>query len=254
METCLPVSGLVLAAGRGTRMRTDLPKALVSLGGRPMVLRLLDTLAQAGIQDLTVVVGYAADLVRGALPYGVGAVAQADLGGTAQAVSLTGPVLRSRVAPPSQIVVTTGDTPLLRPESVRRLVETHLASQAACTFLCAVFDEPVPHPRVVRNRARRVTGFVEDTDAPTRQRRRRERLTSHFAFEAEALWSVVDRVPARGPAGERTLNDAVGLLLAAGQRVESVRVDDPRELVGVNTPEDLAWAEGILAEREPSGT
>ena len=253
MQDRVPLAGLVLAAGRGTRMRTDLPKALVPLGGRPMLLHLIDTLAGAGISDLTVVVGYGADLVRAVLPLGVAAVSQEEPRGTAHAVAVAGPFLRSRAAPPRHLVVTVGDSPLLRPGTVRRLVRAHLAGGAACTFLAGVFDEPRPYARVLRNRAGRVTGCVEEGDATLRQRRVREMLTSHFAFDAEALWSVVDQVAPRPRTGERYLTDAVAMLIAAGCRVRAVRVADPRELVGLNTPEDVAWAEGILAGRAVLG-
>ena len=114
-------------------------------------------------------------------------------------------------------------------------------------FPTADFAQHFPYARIIRDAEDQVSAVIEERDCTPAQAEITEYLTSHFLFDAEALWSVLDRVEAHPVTAERYLTDTIGLLLAEGQRVEAVAIDDWRELVGLNTPEDVAWAEGIIA-------
>ena len=119
---------------------------------------------------------------------------------------------------------------------------------AACSFLTAAFGQHYPYARVIRGLDGSVDAVIEERDCTPDQLHINEYLTSHFLFDAEALWSVLEDVKPHPDTEERYLTDAIGLLLAQGERVEAVQIDDWRELVGLNTPEDVAWAEGILSD------
>jgi bifunctional N-acetylglucosamine-1-phosphate-uridyltransferase/glucosamine-1-phosphate-acetyltransferase GlmU-like protein len=236
---------LVLAAGRGTRMRSTLPKPLVPLAGRPLVAHLLEALERGGLRRCIVVVGHGADAVRGALEGRCSTVFQERQLGMAHAVEVARPALGNA----GRILVTVGDSPLLEPATIRALVARHAATNAACTFLTAIFPRPLPYARVLRAPDGSVRACVEERDATPEERESRELSSSHYLFQANALWRQLGAIRPHPVTGERYLTDVVGLLLGAGEKVEALRIQDWTELCGLNTPEELAWAEGILAGR-----
>ena len=235
---------IILAAGQGKRMQSTLPKPLVPVAGRPILDHLLDAVNAAGIDEVSVVVGHQAEVMRAHLGGAVHTPLQAERNGTAHAVD----VARESVASADEVFVFVGDSPLIRPSSIEQLQEVHRETGAACSFLTASFGQHYPYARVIRGLDGSVDAVIEERDCTPSQLEINEYLTSHFLFDAEALWRVLDQVRPHPDTGERYLTDAIGLLLAEGERVEAVDIPDWRELVGLNTPEDVAWAEGILAD------
>lgn len=237
-------AAVLLAAGRGTRMRSNLPKPLVPLAGRGLTLRLLDAVQAAGIGHPVVVVGHGADEVRAALPGGVTTAFQAVRDGTASAVDAA----REAVGDAEHVFVLVGDSPLLRPESLEALFAHHLRTSAACSFLTATFPVSFPYARVMRGPHGDVVACIEERDCTPEQAAIRELLTSHYVFRADALWSALERVVAHEDTGERYLTDVIEIIGFEGG-VEALSIEDWRELVGLNTPEEVAWAEEVLRER-----
>jgi bifunctional N-acetylglucosamine-1-phosphate-uridyltransferase/glucosamine-1-phosphate-acetyltransferase GlmU-like protein len=236
-------AAIVLAAGKGTRMRSALPKPLVPLAGRGLTLRLLDALEQAGVGRRVVVVGHGAEEVRAALPDGVATPLQAVRDGTASAVACG----RDAAGDARHVFVLVGDSPLLTAGSLRALFDHHVATGAACSFLTATFPVAYPYARVLRGPGGEVLGCVEERDCTPAQAAVRELLTSHYLFDADALWAALPEVPRLPTPGERSLTDVIGIIRARGGRVEARSIPDWRELVGLNTPEEVAWAEAVLA-------
>lgn len=237
-------AAVLLAAGRGTRMRSSLPKPLVPLAGRGLTLRLLDAVQAAGVGHPVVVVGHGADQVRAALPTGTKTALQAVRDGTASAVDAA----RDAVGDAARVFVLVGDSPLLRPESLRALHAHHSRTSAACSFLTATFPVSYPYARVMRAPHGEVVACIEERDCTPEQAAIRELLTSHYLFEAEALWSALEQVVPHPETGERYLTDVIEIIGGSGG-IEALSIADWRELVGLNTPEDLAWAEGVLRDR-----
>ncbi len=233
---------VILAAGKGTRMGSPLPKPLVPLAGRGLVLRLLDAVALAGVPRTVVVVGHGADAVRAALPAGVSTALQPVRDGTAGAVLAA----QGAAGDADEVFVFVGDSPLLRPQSIRVLAEARAKTGVACAFLTARFPVPYPYARVIRDDGGDVLCCIEERDCTEAQRTIDELLTSHFAFHGPSLWSALDAVVPNPDTGERYLTDVIGILMDRGLGVAAVPIGDWRELVGLNTPEDLAWAEGVL--------
>jgi len=236
------VVAVVLAAGKGTRMRSELPKPLVPVGGRAIVLRLIDALQAADVADIVVVVGHGAEQVRAALPTGVRTVLQEVRDGTAGALGCA----RGAAAGFEELLVFVGDSPLVSARSIRRLLAHRREHDLPAAFLTARFPLSLPYARVVRGDGGRVAACIEERDCSPEQAALREYMTSHYAFSAAALWYSLPRVPAHPVTGERYLTDVLGLILGDGGRVDTVDADRWEELVGLNTPEEVAWAEGLL--------
>ncbi len=251
-----PVSAVVLAAGEGTRMRSARPKPLHRLCGRPMVLHVLDALAQLSVHRVVVVVGHRAEWVTKTLiehaPAGMSIefVEQVEARGTgdAMAVALTG-LPDDDDADDGDVVVLPGDTPLLRPATLAALVQRHRATDAAATLLTALLDDPTGYGRVVRGRDDLVARVVEHGDASEDELDVHEVNTSIYCFRRSVLAPSLRRLSPANAQGEYYLTDVVEVLYEAGHKVGSVVVEDTMEVAGVNDRAQLAVAEAELRDR-----
>ncbi len=245
--------GIVLAAGMGTRMRTDLPKVLCLANGRPLLAYVLDALRAAGVTRTLVVVGYRSDLVRAAvaeLP-GVECVEQTERLGTGHAVKMCRPWLE---AFSGAVVVVAGDSPLIQADSIRDLLAAFHQSSAACLLGTLHKPEPAGLGRIVRDADGRFQAIVEERDATDEQRRVTEVNMSTYVFAAPQLAYALDRLRNENRQREYYLTDCPAILLARGERVEALPVLRPCEALSVNTPEELALAEAELRRLAPRPT
>jgi bifunctional UDP-N-acetylglucosamine pyrophosphorylase / glucosamine-1-phosphate N-acetyltransferase len=250
-----PLSALVLAAGEGTRMRSERPKPLHLLCGRAMLLYVLDSLAECAIDRAVLVVGHGAETVTKKLQEQgpdvlLDFVEQDVQRGTGDAVSV------GLTAFPDEyddtegdVVVLPGDTPLLRPSTVAALVERHRETGSACTILTAELDDPTGYGRVVRGKDDRVGRIVEETDASDDERLITEVNTSIYCFRRSVLAPALRRVSPQNAQGEYYLTDVVEVLYDAGYQVTSLVAPDPSETQGVNDRRQLAMAEAELRRR-----
>ncbi len=251
-----PLSAVVLAAGHGTRMRSARPKPLHRLCGRPMILHVLDALAELPLSRVVVVVGHRAEWVTKTLiehaPPGMAIefVEQVEQRGTgdAMSVALTG-LPDEEDGEDGDVVILPGDTPLLRPGTLARLVQVHRDSDDAATLLTAVLDDPTGYGRVVRGRDDAVARVVEHGDATDEQLEVREVNTSMYCVKRSVLAPSLRRLSPANAQGEYYLTDVVEVLYEAGHRVGSVVVDDTMEVAGVNDRAQLAVAEAELRDR-----
>lgn len=247
-----PPIAIVLAAGRGTRMGSDLPKVLSEAAGKPLVRWVLDALEAAGVEDRIVVVGYRAELVEAALAglSGVSFAIQREQRGTGDAVAAARPLIERRIAGrggPRPVVIVCGDSPMLRPASVTGLLDRFRAGNAACLLGTAVTAEAAGLGRIVRNAAGRFERIVEEKDATPDQRAIREVNMSTYVFDAAALLLALSRLGTSNAAGEYYLTDCPGLLQAEGRVVDAIPCLDPSETLSVNNPEQLAAVAAALA-------
>jgi bifunctional UDP-N-acetylglucosamine pyrophosphorylase/glucosamine-1-phosphate N-acetyltransferase len=250
------VSALVLAAGEGTRMRSARPKPLHRLCGRPMVFWVLDALADLDVARTVVVVGHGAERVTKQVQEGADArlrvdfVEQARQRGTGDAVAVGLTAFPGEdVDDDSTVLVLPGDTPLLTPATIARLVEAHEARGAAATVLTAALDDATGYGRVIRGRDGRVARIVEHRDATEAEREIREVNTSIYCFRRSVLGPALRRVSPQNAQGEYYLTDVVGVLHGAGYPVQAVVLDDPAEASGVNDRLQLSEAEAVLRQR-----
>jgi len=245
----------VLAAGKGTRMGSDLPKVLHPAAGRPLLGWVLDALDAAGCTDQIVVIGHGADLVRAAVGQrpGVKFAVQREQRGTGDAVAAAAELIRAACQDESAarrpVVIVCGDSPLLRPASVTGLLEAFSQTKAACLLGTAVTDDPTGLGRIVRDGAGRFLRITEEKDATATERAIREVNMSTYVFAAESLLASLEQLDTANAAGEYYLTDCPRLLLEAGEPVDAVACLDPSETLSVNTPEQLAAVSAVLAGR-----
>lgn len=249
---------VVLAAGKGTRMGSDLPKVVHEAAGKPLVRWVVDALREAGIGDVIVVVGHRAEMVEACLADvpGLTFAIQRHQRGTGDAVAAAATGIEARLSDNRRrpVVIVCGDSPMLRPESVRGLLARFAAADASCLVGTAVTAEPQGLGRIVRDPAGRFLRIVEQKEASPEERAIREVNMSTYVFAAEDLLMALSRLDNTNASGEYYLTDCPAILLREGRHVDAVACLDPSETLSVNTPEQLAEVAEALYRRagEPS--
>ena len=239
---------LIMAAGRGTRMRSRLPKVLHPLCGRPMLLWTVLAAREAGAERIVVVLGEDAEQVRAALPDDVQVAVQDPPAGTGDAVMKA----RDRLAGCEQVIVLSGDHPLLESSFITALAEHHASSGAAATVTTRVLDDPGQYGRIVRGADEEIERIVETkdpADATPAELAIREINAGTYAFAVEPLFEALAGVRADNSQGEHYLGDVLPLLRAAGHRVVAHLTEDEAVGLGVNTRVDLARVETAARRR-----
>ncbi len=249
MSVSRPAAVIILAAGEGTRMKSDTPKVLHAICGETLLGHVLAAARETDPVRVIVVVGhrrrevtdYLAQHAPDAQP-----VVQHRQGGTGHAVRT---VIEEVGLDHGTIVVACADTPLLRGATLAALVREHHATEAAATVLTARVANPTGYGRIIRDESGDFLAIVEEADATPAQRAVDEINSGVYAFEAHLLGDAVKRVPTDNAKGEEYLTDVVAILRAEGQHVASVTLDDPDEVLGVNDRAQLARARHIFNAR-----
>lgn len=246
-----PPAAIVLAAGKGTRMGSDLPKVLHAAAGAPMVRHVVAALRGVAASPIVLVVGHGADLVRDAF------AGEADLRFATQSEQLgTGHAVQCGVAELADcprertILILCGDGPLVRSSTLRSLLAAHAESGAAATLATSRVADPAGYGRIARDAAGRFRAIVEDRDATAAERAIDEINPSVYAFRLGALLDALPRLGRENAKGEVYLTDAFGLLVADGESVAVVEAVPAEEVLSVNTPAQLAEVDAILRSRD----
>jgi bifunctional UDP-N-acetylglucosamine pyrophosphorylase/glucosamine-1-phosphate N-acetyltransferase len=246
---------VVLAAGEGTRMRSATPKVLHPLCGRPMLLHVLDTLVALPLERIVVVVGHGAERVTKTLQEQLATeipvefVEQRVQRGTGDAVSVGLTAFADELGTDDDVLVLTGDTPLLRADTLADLATEHRLADAAATILTAELEDPTGYGRVLRDARGNVERIVEQADANAGQLAIVEVNPSIYCFRRAFLAPALRRLSPENAQGEYYLTDVVGVLRQAGHSVLGIPAVDPTETLGVNDRAQLAVAEAILRHR-----
>jgi bifunctional UDP-N-acetylglucosamine pyrophosphorylase/glucosamine-1-phosphate N-acetyltransferase len=240
------VQAVVLAAGKGTRMKSGRAKVLHSILGLPLIEHVLRALDAVAPEAVAVVVGHQAEAVEAACAgRRVRCVRQDPPQGTGHALQVARPVFADSAR---TLLVVNGDLPLLRGESVAGLLEAHRRSGAAATLVSALLDDGGHYGRVVRD-GENVRAVVEARDASAEQRAIREINAGVYVFEVEPLLGALEQLAPTNAQGEYYLTDVIGLLAARGHRVGAFVVADASEMLGVNTLAELADLSRRLRDR-----
>lgn len=240
------LKAVILAAGKGTRMRSKLPKVLHKVGGREMLQHVLDAAGIAGAAEKIVIVGHGAELVETMVGAQGKIVLQAEQLGTGHAVMQTKEVLKDFHG---TAMILCGDTPLLDGEELKKFYEAHKASGAAATVLTAVMDNPFGYGRIVRDADGNVQGIVEQKDATEEQKLIKEINTGIYCIECPLMFDMLATLTCDNAQGEYYLTDVLAKLNAAGHKVGGVITADSDMVMGINSRKQLAEAEAVMRSR-----
>jgi bifunctional UDP-N-acetylglucosamine pyrophosphorylase/glucosamine-1-phosphate N-acetyltransferase len=240
----------ILAAGKGTRLKSKRPKVLHPIGGLPLLAHVIRAAsAVVAGSDIYCIIGHEAERVREAVSgYGVGFVEQREQHGTGHAMMQC----RQALAAYDAVLVLSGDVPLIRPETIARLRDFHLAHQAAMTILTAEPLDPFGYGRILRSSAGsdEVAAIVEQKSLVAAQAEIREVNSGIYAFQVKTLFRYIDRLSTDNPHHEFYLTDLAGILRRAGESVLGLKAADASEVLGVNTRAELASLDSILRARK----
>lgn len=239
------VAAVILAAGQGTRMRSNLPKVLHPLAGRPMLAHVLDTVSQVVDEPPVVVLGYGAESIQRTITQPAHFVRQEPQLGTGHAVLQAEALLRGQA---DLVLVSFGDMPLLSAQTFQRVLAAQQAHRGPITMLSVMADDPRGFGRVVRDAQGNVTAIVEEAQATPDQLAIRELNVSLYCFQADWLWPALRRIQL-SPKGEYYLTDVVEIARQDQLTVQAVILEDPQEAIGINTRVHLAEAEAVLRQR-----
>jgi len=236
---------ILLAAGKGTRMRSNLLKVLHPLGGKPMLWHTIQAVTQATNTPPTLVVGYQGDKVRDTFGDQVEYVSQEEQLGTGHAVLQVEPHLRGKA---DLVVVLLGDMPLLRGETIERLIAAQQHNSGPISMLTVRADDPRGFGRILRNAQGEVEAIIEEADCTPEQLQINELNVSMYCFQSDWLWENLPKIPISAK-GEYYLTEIVSIARQQGLSVQAEVIEDRQEAMGINTRVHLAEAEAILRKR-----
>lgn len=240
-----PLAVVVIAAGKGTRMRSPLAKVLHPLAGRPLIRHVLEVARRLAPEQLVVVVGHQAEAVQAACaPYDVTCVVQEPQLGTGHAVAQAEAILATF---PGDVLVLYGDVPLLRPATAQHLWDTHRRQQAAVTVLTARLAHPTGYGRILRDPQGNIVRIVEERDATPAEQSVQEINSGVYCLQAPFLFAALHRIGRNNAQGEQYLTDVVAIAVREQRPVATVTLpeDQAYEIRGVNTVEELAQLEAL---------
>jgi bifunctional UDP-N-acetylglucosamine pyrophosphorylase/glucosamine-1-phosphate N-acetyltransferase len=242
---------VILAAGKGTRMKSDLPKVLHHVGGQPMLSLVLRTATALQPESITVVVGHMAESVKAMLAKDwptVQTVVQDPQLGTGHALLQTEPLLASKTG---TVLLLSGDAPLLRPETLHALLARHRKTSSLATPLTASVPNPTGYGRIIRSNTGQLLRIAEHRDATEAERAVREINSSIYAFELAPLFDGLRKIASANAQGEYYLPDLIGIYRAQDQQVEAHEVpeESTEELLGINSRAELAHMNALLRDR-----
>jgi len=236
---------IVLAAGKGTRMKSETPKVLHKILGKPIISYVLDALKCAGITDIVTVAGHGSHLLKEVVK-GSKVVVQKELLGSGDAVKTARKALAGYSG---DVLVICGDTPLIRSATIRSIIETHKSSGASLTILTAKLKNPTGYGRILRDDSGAVLKIVEEENASIYEEAVNEVNVGTYCFKAKDLFEALGEVKPDGKKKEFFLTDTIAILRKDAKPIEAVEVYDAGEMIGINSRRDLAEAAQTMKAR-----
>lgn len=237
---------IVLAAGKGTRMKSEKSKQVHKILGKEIVLRAVENAEKAGIDDIIAVVGYKKEQVQEVLKDKVKYVVQEEMLGTGHAVMQAKEYLKGKKG---KVVVLNGDVPILRPETIRKLVEKSNSNKEYATLLSAIYDNPYGYGRIIRDDGGNVEAIVEEKDADELQKEIKEINAGIYCFDIPELLSALEEINNDNASGEYYITDVIKIMNDKGLKTGATIVEDNTEILGVNDRVQLEILTRILRLR-----
>ena len=243
MNDVYSITSIILAAGEGKRMYSKVPKVLHKVCGTPMVAHVINCARMLGDEEPVVVIGHGADQVRGAIS-GVKFVMQENQLGTGHAV-----MQAEKYITDGDILILYGDTPLLKPEILMDMRETHKREGYSATILTSDLSDPTGYGRIVRNGEKLVEAIVEEKDADSNTRQIKEINSGIYFFSGIELKEALRKLNNNNAQGEYYLTDVIGIMRAKGLLIGAYKISDNEDIMGVNNRYQLSEANGIMGGR-----
>ncbi|SFA93866.1 bifunctional UDP-N-acetylglucosamine pyrophosphorylase / Glucosamine-1-phosphate N-acetyltransferase [Acetitomaculum ruminis DSM 5522] len=239
------MKALILAAGKGSRMKSDLPKVVHKINDKCLAEYVIDEVKKAGVDDICLVTGYKEDIVKANINREVSYVNQPEQLGTGHAVMCAKDFLGNE----GSVLILCGDTPLIRAESLKNLMDFHIKNNNMATVLSAKADDPTGYGRIVRNEKGEFLKNVEHKDASIEERKICEINSGMYVFDCQALSNALSHLKNDNAQNEYYLPDAVYIIKNMGQKVDAMMIEDMTEIAGVNTKEQLEYAKSVIDNR-----
>ncbi len=240
------IAAIILAAGKSVRMKSDIPKVLHPVCGRPCLSYVLDLVYALKLKNIIAVLGHKHQSVKKLLKSSIKVVLQKRLLGTADAVKEAMPLLKNFKG---TVLVLYADNPLLKKETIKKLLEHHIKNNLDATLLTTKIDKPSGYGRVLRDKYASICGIVEEKDADDFQKDIQEINTGIICFNKDRLLDSLKHVRPNNRKKEYYLTDTIGVLYKKGFLLDSVKINDINEALGINSRQDLAKANSIMQKR-----
>src|SRR5215468_7143122 len=236
----------IMAAGRGTRLKSKYPKVLHEVGGKPLLAHVIAAATRiVPAQDVFAIIGHEAEMVREKVrQLGINFVLQSEQRGTGHALMMA----REALAPYDHVIVLSGDAPLITPQTIERLRDFHLQKKAAMTLLSAELSDPTGYGRVIRKNAKsdEVKAIVEEKSASAAQRTLREINSGFYAFAIKPFYARIGDLTTENAHREYYLTDMAGVLTKAKSKVVATKTGNPSEILGSNTRAEMVEIDGLI--------
>lgn len=239
------ITCVILAAGLGTRMKSSIPKPLHKIHSRPMLEYLMNTVKEAGLEKIVLVLGHRAEEIK-AIFKGCDSVIQPRQRGSADALNCTRKYLQNHSG---DVLLLYSDVPLLKKETLEKLIDTHRQKKYGCTLLTATINNPGGYGRIIRNESGEIIKVIEDKDATLHEEIIEEVNLGVYVFKKEIVFSHIDKVKLNQSKKEYYLTDIINILKKSNITIGTVSTDDITEAVGINSRVELAEANDIARER-----
>lgn len=239
------IKAVILAAGKGTRMNSDLPKVVQEIEHRPMVEYVIDAVRDAGADEICLVVGYQADVVKSRVKSKVSYAMQKEQLGTGHAVKCA----RDFIGTEGSTLVLCGDTPVITGKTLKKLIQHHHENANAITVLSAFVENPAGYGRIIRDRNGDFVKIVEQKDASKEELQSKEINSGMYIFDSKVLSEALELLNNHNAQKEYYLPDTLTIIKEKGKKADAFVISDASEIAGVNTPEQLAEAEFMMHSR-----
>ncbi len=238
------LTAVILAAGKGTRMKSDLPKVMHPIAGRALIDHVLDKVEELGVEEVLTIVGHEREIVTQQVQGRSRTVIQEKQLGTGHAIMQVIPYLIDD----STIFVLSGDQPLLTSQTLQSLLQVHLESNASATVLTSIMENPFGYGRIIKHNGK-FKGIIEEKDADSEQKEIKEINTGTYCFQGQSLKTALNQITPKNAQGEYYLTDVFDILISSGQEITTYCTLDSAEALGINNRVQLAEAEDIIYDR-----
>ena len=240
------IMAIVMAAGKGTRMKSKKSKLVQKIYGKEIVKRAVENAEKAGVKDIVAVVGYQKEEVMSVLGDSVKYAFQEEMLGTGHAVIQAKEYLKGKKG---KVLVLNGDVPLLRPETLNKLIEKSIENKEYATLLTAIYDNPTGYGRIIRDEGGNIEAIIEEKDTKASQRKIKEINAGIYCFDIEELLSALEKIKPNNAQGEYYITDVIQLMNEKGLKTGAVIVEDNTEILGINDRIQLEMLTKVLQMR-----